>query len=140
MVNPPTAENERRSGPPGPLEVALRDRSLGHQFLLDVLVLDPHPGWRAGEPAMGSIRRVLTAVREQRASRRVVIDLSHVASLTAEGAATLADQAVKLAAAGGTLRLTQVRPAVLEAIRQSRLNRVAKIYPDVEEAVLARWD
>jgi anti-anti-sigma factor len=140
MVDSPAVEDERRSGPPGPLETVLRDRSLAYRFLLDVLVLDPHPRRMYGDLAMGPIRRVLTAVRDQKTSRRVVIDLSHVASLSAEGAATLADQAIKLAVSGGTLRLSQVRPAVLESIRQSRLNRVAKIYPDVEEAVLARWD
>jgi hypothetical protein len=57
-----------------------------------------------------------------------------------EVAEYLADQAIKLAVAGGTLRLSQARPAVLEAIRQSRLGRAAKIYPTVDEAVLARWD
>ena len=66
--------------------------------------------------------------------------MSHVASLTAEAAAALGDQAIKLAVAGGTLRLSQVRPAVVAAISQSRLGRVAKIYPTVDEAVLARWD
>jgi anti-anti-sigma factor len=93
-----------------------------------------------GDPVTKPIHRVLTAVREQRAFRRVVIDLSHVVSLSAEVAASLADQAIELAVAGGTLRLTQVRPPVMEAIRKSRLGRVTKVYPTVEEAVLARWD
>jgi len=132
--------NELQSGLHGPLEAALRDRSLGHRFLLDVLVLDPHPRRLESDPVMKPIRRVLTAVREQRASRRVVIDLSHVVSLSAEAAASLADQAIELAVAGGTLRLTQVRPAVMEAIRQSRLGRVTKVYPTVDEAVVAQWD
>jgi anti-anti-sigma regulatory factor len=131
---------EKKFGPPARLEAALRDRSLRHRFLLDVLVLDPRPRRLVSDPVMKPIRRVLAAVREQRASLRVVIDFNHVVSLSAEAAASLADQAIQLAVAGGTLRLTQVRPAVMETVRQSRLGRVTKVFPTVDEAVVAQWD
>jgi anti-anti-sigma factor len=136
----PRGENNSPSGPPGPLAATLRDRTLGHRFLLDVLVLDPYPRRSDADPVLGPIRRILTAMREQKSSRRVVIDLNRFVALSADAAASLADQAVELAVAGGTLRLSNVRPAVMETIRQSRLGRVTKSFATVDEAVLARWD
>jgi anti-anti-sigma regulatory factor len=131
---------KRPAGPPVRLAAALRDRSLKHRFLLDVLVLDPRPRRLECDPAIGPIRRVLAAIREEPGLRRVVIDFSHVIRLSVSVAEAVAHEAIALAVAGGTLRLSQVQPVVMETILQSRLNRVTKSFSTVDEAVLARWD
>jgi anti-anti-sigma regulatory factor len=131
---------ERPPGPPGRLVAALRDRSLRHRLLLGVLVLDLRPSRLECDPAIGPIRRVLAAMRDEPGGRRVVIDFRQVITLSVSVADALAHEAIELAVAGGTLRLSQVQPAVMETVLQSRLSRVTKSFPTVDEAVLARWD
>jgi anti-anti-sigma regulatory factor len=120
-------------------EAAFNDCTLTSRVFLGVLVLEPWPPRLEGERAVGPLLRALVDVRERPGLRRLVIDLSQVVTVSLRTVAVLAIMASDLARAGGEIRLSHVRPRVVQAVNQSRLVHLAKIYPTVDEAVLDPW-
>jgi anti-anti-sigma factor len=133
----PAAPGDQPTGPA--LGAALNGRALGCRVVLDVLVLEPRSTRLDTDGAVEPLRRALAALSGRPGPRHAAIDLSAVAVVSARALAALADPAAGLSRAGGALRLCHVRPAVLAAVRQARLDRLVGVYPTVDEAVVARW-
>jgi serine/threonine-protein kinase len=138
---PPAPAGDGPAPCPGPaLEVALRDPALGYRVRLDVLILEPRRPRLDTEASVAPLCRALAALRGRRAARNAVINLCYVVTLSESAGAALAAHAGDLARAGGRLRLSHVRPALMATIRQTALGCVADVYPTADDAVVARWD
>jgi anti-anti-sigma factor len=67
----------------------------------------------------------------------VVVDLGNVVSISGRAIAFLATAGIRLARAGGSLRLCQARPGVSRIIEQARLPALVKTFSTVDDAVVA---
>src|SRR4051812_34168612 len=98
-------------------------RYLRCEVLLDVLVvmiLAPCLG--DDRALLGPIHRGLVALSLRPLPRRVVVDLSCVATLSLTALAVLVAHALRLEGAGGALRLSHVGPGVRATLDRVRLS------------------
>jgi anti-anti-sigma factor len=71
---------------------------------------------------------------------RVVVQLEFVPSLGSRAVAVLVAHAMRLAKAGGGLRLARPQPAVRARLDWLRLPLIVPLFDTLDEAVLRRWD
>jgi anti-sigma B factor antagonist len=99
-----------------------------HGYLVAVL-----SGGLDGSRAAAVREQLLRTLRP--AASRLVLDLSLVSHVDANGLAVLVSTERRARLLGGSLRLAAVKPAVAVAVRAAGLDRLLEIFPTVRSAV-----
>jgi anti-anti-sigma regulatory factor len=115
-----------------------RGPPLDYELILGVLVLTPRISRLEEGPELKAFNRGLTTLlEERRLSRRVVVHLYYVASLSGTALAVLVAHSDRLAMMGGAMRLCHVVPTVRATLE--RYGSPIEVYPRVDDAVVTRW-
>jgi anti-anti-sigma factor len=90
------------------------------------VVAFPEAGVWVGEDVIA--RGVLAAFTEALGRRRLLLDFGRVGHVNSDGLGTLVAVPKRLAASGGRVVLTHVRPQVYEAFARAQLHRLLEIH------------
>src|SRR5262245_52584103 len=99
--------------------------AVGHEDGTTVVAFAETEAW-AGENAIA--RQLLAAFTEALGRRRLLLDFSRVGHVNSEGLGTLVAVHKGLAASGGQVVLTHVRPQVYEVFARAQLHRLLEIH------------
>jgi anti-anti-sigma factor len=101
--------------------------AVGHEDGTTVVAFAETEAW-AGENAIA--RQLLTAFTGALGRRRLLLDFSRVGHINSEELGTLVAVHKGLAASGGQVVLTHVRPQVYEVFARAQLHRLLEIHPE----------
>ena len=109
--------------------------AVGHEDGTTVVAFAETEAW-AGENAIA--RQLLAAFTETLGRRRLLLDFSRVGHITSEELVTLVAVHKGLAASGGRVVLTHVRPQVYEVFATAHLHRLLEIHQEEAGAAAGR--
>jgi anti-sigma B factor antagonist len=101
--------------------------TVGHEDGTTIVAFADTEAW-AGENVIA--RQLLTAFTEALGRRRLLLDFSRVGHVTSDELGTLVAVHKGLAASGGQVVLTHVRPHVYEVFATTHLHRLLEIHPE----------
>jgi len=87
------------------------------------------------EANITEIGNTLTSLIEERENPKVLLDFAAVDHLSSAALGTLINANNKIRERGGQLRLTNIKPQILEVFVITKLNKLFKILPTRDEAI-----
>jgi len=87
------------------------------------------------EANINEIGQTLSSLIEERDNPKLVLDFAAVDHLSSAALGMLINANNKIRERSGQLRLTQIKPQILEVFVITKLNKLFKIYPTREEAL-----
>jgi anti-anti-sigma factor len=98
-----------------------------HEAGTTIVALTDAEAW-VGENAIA--RQLLAAFTQELGGRRLLLDFSRVGHINSEELGTLVAVHKSVAASGGQVVLTHVRPQVYEVFARARLHRLLEIHEE----------
>jgi anti-anti-sigma factor len=132
LLQPPTEEFPTLTTTSGTL-------SFKHELIQDIVVLTPITADLDGDLALNMLRTELQSLYDRMLPRRVVVNLTHVAHLSARAIGILLAHHLKLDREGGALRVCQAHARVGAVLEQVHLGMIVECFPTLEDAVLEVW-
>ena len=116
----------------------------GGPFLLreieGALIVTPREASLGTEAEVAPLREGLLALLEAARSRRVVLDLGRVGSLSSRAVGLLMAHHLRLEREGGALRICRASAPVAALLEHVRLGELVRLFAELDEAVLSAWD
>jgi anti-anti-sigma regulatory factor len=116
---------------------SLSSAYLSFAILKDVLVATVIPHELEEETTIEPVRYGVSFTLEINLPRRVILDLSHVDTISKKAVIMLLGQSKRFAKAGGSLRLCHVKPAVVDFIEHADTPGSLEYHATFDEAVTA---
>jgi anti-anti-sigma factor len=105
----------------------------------DVQVVAPRVGELLDERSAEQLQEALEEIRLEQPNARVVVDLSLVSAIGSRALGVVLAYALKLARAGGAMRLAHPRPPVRTRLELLRVPEIVPLFDTLDEGVVAVW-
>lgn len=92
------------------------------------------------EAVMSEVRAEIETILGRPEISRLVLRLNHVSHLSRGAVVMILARAQHLQHGGGTLRICQVGPSVMEFLETTQLPQLIEIYPTLDEAMQTPWE
>jgi anti-anti-sigma regulatory factor len=105
----------------------------------DVKVVTPRVGELVDDRVAELLQEALEQIRIEQPNAKVAVDLSYVMAMSSRSLGVVLAYALKLARAGGAMRLAHPRPPVRTRLELLRVVELVPLFDSLDEAVVAVW-